>query len=61
MILQDHVRVSREEDDQVHLLSAVGQPNDVLIGYNLQEQHQNGNQMQEVAHQLKYIHFNISL
>ena len=57
VMLDEHVGVAGDEDDQVDLLGLVAYSDDVLVGQDLQQQHQHGNQVQKVPYQLKQVHF----
>ena len=48
VVLDEHVGVPGDEDDQVDLLGLVADPNDVLVGQDLEQQHQQGDQVQEI-------------
>jgi hypothetical protein len=55
-MLEDHVRVAGEEDYEVDLLGFVGDADHVLVGEDLQQQHQHRDEVQEVADQLEHVH-----
>lgn len=59
MRLQDHVRVARQEHHEEELLRLVRQPDDVLVGEDLEQQHEHCDQMQEIPNQLEDVHIKL--
>lgn len=59
MHLQYHVGVPREKHHEEELLSLVGEPDDVLVGEDFEQQHEHCDQMQEISNQLEDVHIQL--
>lgn len=57
--LKYYVRVSSEKHHEIELLRLVGETDDVLVGQDLEQQHQHCYQMQEISNQLEDVHIQL--
>ena len=53
VVLDEHIGVSGEEDNEVNLLGFVADADDVFVGEDLEQQHEEGDEVQEVTDQLE--------
>ena len=56
MVLEDHVGVSSDKNDQVKLLRFVGKTDDIFGRDDFEQEKQHGNQVENVAKQLEVVH-----